>query len=98
MRASGSVGLAPAIAASLTRNQRAHPIAAYAWRTHLLQVMEEIIAKSKMYKAIKAKQREEDEDELEKVTLRVRCWQAEPTVARRCCLEERVDKQLFWGS
>ena len=30
--------------------------------------MEEIIAKSKMYKAIKAKQREEDEDELEKVS------------------------------
>jgi hypothetical protein len=29
--------------------------------------MEEIIAKSKMYKAIKAKQREEDEDELDKV-------------------------------
>lgn len=31
------------------------------------QVMEEIIAKSKMYKAMKAKQREEDEEELEKV-------------------------------
>ncbi len=32
-----------------------------------LQVMEEIIAKSKMYKALKAKQKEEDEKELDKV-------------------------------
>ncbi|KAF5835653.1 nucleolar protein 14 [Dunaliella salina] len=31
------------------------------------EVMEEIIAKSKMYKAIKARQREEDEDELDKL-------------------------------
>ena len=39
----------------------------HAARPWVLQVMEEIIAKSKMYKAIKAKQREEDEDELDKV-------------------------------
>jgi hypothetical protein len=32
------------------------------------QVMEEIIAKSKMYKALKAKQKEEDEQELDKVS------------------------------
>lgn len=31
------------------------------------QIMEEIIAKSKAYKALKAKQREEDEQELDKI-------------------------------
>jgi len=50
------------------------------------QVMEEIIAKSKMYKAIKAKQREDDEDELEKVGGHARCLRLAPEHVLCLCM------------
>jgi hypothetical protein len=52
--------------------------------------MEEIIAKSKMYKAIKAKQREDDEEELDKVRLCTRSCYCFVCVASLCTLSDLV--------
>jgi hypothetical protein len=54
------------------------------------QVMEEIIAKSKAYKALKARQREEDEAALDKVGKigRDKTWRASQAM---------LSLSVFWG-